>query len=140
MTRPKKITARSLEVNLTAHCNLACFGCDHASPVHPEEYLDVNELAHDLAALSKVYNVFEFRLTGGEPLLHPELVRIVEVIRESGISDKITMVTNGVLLHKAPEALWQKLDKVWVSLYPGVKRRLDNDEIQNLANRHGVLL
>ena len=69
----RKILARSVEVNLTAHCNLACYGCDHASPVHPEEYLSVEEFAKDLAALAPVYHVFEFLLTGGEPLLHPDL-------------------------------------------------------------------
>jgi len=136
----KKILARSVEVNLTAHCNLSCYGCDHVSPVHEEEYLSVEELTKDLGALAEVYHVFEFLLTGGEPLLHPHLLNIVDTIRASGIADKITLITNGVLLHNAPEALWSKIDKLGVSIYPGVKRRLSQDDIKALADRHRLLL
>jgi organic radical activating enzyme len=135
-----KILARSVEVNLTAHCNLACYGCDHASPVHPEEYLSVEEFAKDLAALAPVYHVFEFLLTGGEPLLHPRLLDVIDTIRASGVTEKITLMTNGVLLHKAPEQLWSKIDKIGVSVYPGVKRTLDEGQIRTRAARHGLLL
>ena len=135
-----KILARSLEVNLTAHCNLSCYGCDHASPVHPEEFLSVEELAKDLAALSAVYHVFEFQLTGGEPLLHPRLLDVVDTIRSSGVADRITLITNGVLLHTAREALWGKIDKLGVSIYPGVKRKLTQEDMETLANRYGLLL
>jgi hypothetical protein len=43
-------------------------------------------------------------------------------------------------MHRAPEALWKKIDKLWVSLYPGVKRKMKNEEIEALAARHGFLL
>jgi len=49
--------------------------------------------------------VFDFRLNGDEPFLHPELLEVVAAIRGSGIADKITLVTNGVQLHKASEEL-----------------------------------
>ena len=136
----KKIMARSVEVNVTTHCNLSCYGCDHASPVNAEEYLSIRELAADLAALSKVYHVFEFKLTGGEPFLHPELLKIIDTIRESGIADKVALVTNGVLLHRARPELWDRIDKLVVSIYPGVKRRVSYDEISALARRHRILL
>ena len=139
MKQAGKILARSLEVNLTAHCNLSCYGCDHASPVNPEEYLSVDELAKDLAALAAVYHVFEFRLTGGEPLLHPDLLTIIDTIRQSGVAEKIMLVTNGVLLHNAPPGLWERIDKIWVSVYPGVKRKVSHEDIRALAARHGVL-
>lgn len=135
-----KILTRAVEVNLTAHCNLSCYGCDHASPARDEEYLSVEGLAADLAALSDVYHVFEFFLTGGEPLLHPRLVEVIDTIRDSGVAEKIAVVTNGALLHKAPAGLWERIDKLWVSLYPGVKRKLSEDEIRQQAERSGVLL
>ncbi len=136
----KKILARSVEVNLTAHCNLSCYGCDHASPLHAEAYLSIDELAMDLAALSPVYHVFEFLLTGGEPLLHPQLLGVIETIRDSGVADKITLITNGVLLHNAPGGLWSRIDKLGVSIYPGVKRPLSRESIETLARKHGLLL
>jgi hypothetical protein len=84
--------------------------------------------------------VFEFQLTGGEPLLHPDLLAIVDTIRASGVADKITVISNGVLLHQAPEALWSKIDKLGVSIYPGVKRKLTREDMEALANRYGLLL
>ena len=84
--------------------------------------------------------MFEFRLTGGEPFLHPELPEVIAAIRRSGIAEKIALVTNGVLLHKASAELWNRIDKLIVSIYPGVKRRLSHDDLRDRANRHGVLL
>ncbi len=139
MRHGKKLLARSLEVNLTTHCNLSCYGCDHASPVNSEGYLSVEELVQDLAALSEVYHVFEFRLTGGEPLLHPRLLEVIDAIRDSGVAEKIMLVTNGVLLHNAPAGLWERIDKLWVSIYPGVKRKLSHEDVRALATRHGLL-
>jgi organic radical activating enzyme len=136
----EKVLTRSVEVNLTAHCNLSCYGCDHASPARDEGYLDLDVLKADLAALSEVYHVFEFFLTGGEPLLHPRLLDVIDTIRDSGIADRIAVVTNGVLLHRAPAGIWDRIDKIWVSLYPGVKRKLSNEEIRGQARRSGVLL
>ncbi len=140
LTHAGKILTRSLEVNLTDHCNLSCYGCDHASPLNPEGYLSPEELARDLAALAKAYHVFEFMLTGGEPLLHPRLLEVIDTIRASGVAEKIRLVTNGVLLHKAPEGLWTRIDKIWVSVYPGVKRKLSHEEIRALADRAGVFV
>src|SRR5262245_61756118 len=140
LTQGRKIMARSVEVNLTAHCNLSCYGCDHASPIHEEAYLSVEELAKDLAALAPVYHVFEFQLTGGEPLLHPKLVEIVDTIRASGIADKITVISNGELLHQTPEAQWSNIEKFGVSIYPGVKRKLTREDMEALADRYGLLL
>lgn len=140
MTQIPKLIARSLEVNVTYHCNLSCYGCDHASPINLEGYLSIDELAGDLAALAAVYHVFEFRLTGGEPFLHPHLLDIVDTIRKSGIAEKIALITNGVLLHNAPQGLWDRIDKLVVSAYPGVKRKVTHDDLRALANRHGLVL
>jgi MoaA/NifB/PqqE/SkfB family radical SAM enzyme len=136
--RRKKLVTRSLEINLTAHCNLRCYGCGRGSPALAEEYLSVPRLAEDLAVLAKVVHVGEFKLAGGEPLQHPAILEIVDVVRGSGVADQITLITNGVLLHQAPFELWEKIDQMWVSIYPGVKRRLSRDEIISMGRKHRV--
>jgi organic radical activating enzyme len=138
IARRHKLVTRSLEINVTTHCNLRCYGCGRGSPAFAEEYLSVPRLADDLSVLSKVLHVREFKLAGGEPTQHPDLLEIIDVVRDSGIADQITLITNGVLLHQAHDELWKKIDKIWVSVYPGVKRRLSRPEIMSMGRKHRV--
>jgi MoaA/NifB/PqqE/SkfB family radical SAM enzyme len=76
-------------------CNLACAYCneydDHSAPVPTADVL----LRIDrLAALGTGI----VTLSGGEPLLHPELDRIVRHIRSHGLI--ATLITNGYLLSR----------------------------------------
>ncbi|ASC71592.1 GTP 3',8-cyclase [Halomicronema hongdechloris C2206] len=48
-----------------------------------------------------------FRLTGGEPLLRPDLVNIVQDIASQPQTQDLSMTTNGFLLAKRAAALWQ---------------------------------
>jgi SynChlorMet cassette radical SAM/SPASM protein ScmF len=83
---------------LTEGCNLACRHC-WLSPKREGEKLRYPFLAVDL--LEKVVHEAKplglqgVKLTGGEPLLHPEFVRILEIIRREELS--LTIETNGLL-------------------------------------------
>jgi MoaA/NifB/PqqE/SkfB family radical SAM enzyme len=80
----------------TRRCNLACTYCneyDHVSqPVATGEML---RRIDQLAALGTTI----ITISGGEPLLHPELERIVRRIHDCGII--ATLITNGYLLTPA---------------------------------------
>jgi MoaA/NifB/PqqE/SkfB family radical SAM enzyme len=135
-----KPLVRSIEVNVTEHCNLKCYGCDHAAPVHAEAFLSVEAFKKDLAAAVAAVRAVQFKFTGGEPTLHPELEHLIDALRDSGICSYITLVTNGVLLHKMDAAIWRKIDVLWVSIYPGVNIRLSRDEIQKRADEYDTVL
>lgn len=134
------LATRSLELNVTTHCNLKCYGCGRGSPAFDEEYVALRNLAGDLSALSRVLHTREFKLAGGEPLQHPAILDIADIVRRSGIADRITLITNGVLLGQAPAALWNKIDHMWVSVYPGVERSLNEADIMAMGQRHGVTI
>lgn len=136
--RRKKLRTRSLEINLSTHCNLTCFGCGRGSPAFAKEFFPVEALRKDLAVLSTVLQVQEFKLAGGEPTLNPDILELIDVVRASGITEHITVITNGVRLHQASEELWRKIDGIWVSVYPGVRRQLSEQEIMALGEEHGV--
>lgn len=72
----------------------------------------------DLTHLAKFLRVDHVRILGGEPLLHPNLLSLISVIRDSGIAPKIRVVTNGVLLDRVPSAFWEEVDEVHISAYP----------------------
>ncbi|MEZ4365119.1 MAG: radical SAM protein [Kofleriaceae bacterium] len=80
-------------VVVTRRCNLACGYCveyDHVSAPVPLEVMKAR-LDH-LAALGTVF----VTLTGGEPLLHPDLIELVRHVRARGMVP--AMNTNAYLL------------------------------------------
>jgi organic radical activating enzyme len=114
------IHTESIEINAVDGCNLHCRSCSHLSPVlPPKNTADPISLQRDLTLLSRWMRVEHVRLQGGEPLLHPDLIAVVEAIRSSNIAQRIRLVTNGVLLSRARPEVWNGIDEIQVSVYPG---------------------
>ncbi|MBW4426146.1 MAG: radical SAM protein [Nostoc desertorum CM1-VF14] len=111
-------TGRYCEINVVHHCNLSCRGCSHLSPGLPKYIVDPENIYRDLSLLSKSYIPRGVKLVGGEPLLHPNIIEVIDAIRKSGITKFVKMVTNGHLLSKAPDIFWEKIDAIEISLYP----------------------
>ncbi len=85
-------------------CNLACAYCNEYDKVSEPVYLDTMFRRIDrLAALGTSI----ITISGGEPLLHPELDRIIARIRRQGMI--AGLITNGYLL--TPERI-QRLNRV----------------------------
>ena len=107
-----------LRLSLTARCNLACPYClpDGQEPpglLQLEQRLAVVQAAVALGAHS-------LRLTGGEPLLHPQLenlITAVEPLREQGLRE-IALTSNGTLLsaRRAQALRAAGLDRITLSL------------------------
>ncbi len=97
---------RYLRVSLTDKCNLRCVYCMAEDMVfRPNaELMQTNELL-TLVRVFADLGFDKFRLTGGEPTIHPDLVHIVrEMDRTPGVR-AITMTTNGVLMRKLARPL-----------------------------------
>ncbi len=83
---------------LTEGCNLACRHCwlapklDVAGQRYPT--LPV-ELFEDILRQGKALGLSGVKLTGGEPLLHPRIADLLEIIRREGL--RLGIETNGVL-------------------------------------------
>jgi organic radical activating enzyme len=130
----------AIEFNLTEHCNLRCTHCDHASSILPTRFADLESFTRDIAVLSTVLQAGELKFLGGEPLLHPRLVDFLKVAKDAGIANRLILVTNGVLLHKAPAELWELIDGMWISVYPGVKYRFDWEWVRRIADEHHIFV
>ena len=98
-----------IELHLVDHCNLNCAGCSHFAPLVPGEvFSDLDIFKRDLSRLSQVFtDVYEIRLMGGEPLLHPKVNQFIEFSRQTFPLANISVSTNGVLLQKMPREFWQ---------------------------------
>lgn len=131
----------ALEAHATDHCNLRCVHCCTISPQAPRWLLDPRELERDLALAARVLRPAIFKLTGGEPLLHPGLLELLEVARASGISPQLSLTTNGWLLERQPEVLFERLDRLTLSWYSSAP--LPEAAVQRVEARcreHGVVL
>ena len=140
MTDQGKLFGKSLEYNIVEHCNLRCAHCDHASPLLRPTFIDPDAYRRDLQAVAEVLRVDELKIIGGEPLLHPRVQDFIDVGRQLGLARRITVATNGLLLHKMDEAFWRSIDRLWLSVYPGIKPKIGVDDARALADRNDVVL
>jgi MoaA/NifB/PqqE/SkfB family radical SAM enzyme len=140
----KRLTHKfPLEVHLTEHCNLNCIGCTHFSPLASPEFLSPETFERDLSRISVLTkggkHLYEFKMLGGEPLLHPEIEKFLEISRRYLPKARIQVTTNGILLPKMPETFWKACHshKIHLSIshYP---IKLDKPEIKRLALHHHV--
>lgn len=98
---------KDLRVSLTDKCNLRCTYCmpeEGVDWISKAKHLTLEELQRVLAILCSE-GIEEIRLTGGEPLLHPQIVDIVKMINSLPTNPEISMTTNATRLNSLAERL-----------------------------------
>jgi len=110
-----------LRISLIDRCN---FNCQYCMPEGAEiDYILQQDLLTHHELLTLLREVFipagftRFRLTGGEPLLHPGVVELVQAIAEEPSTQDLSMTTNGFLLSQKAQALYDAgLRRINISL------------------------
>lgn len=129
---------RDLRISVTDRCN---FRCDYCMPkeIFGDDYvfLPKNELLtfEEIVRVTRIYaqmGVKKVRITGGEPLLRRDLDQLIAKINEiDGIED-IGLTTNGLLLKKHGQKLYDAgLRRINVSL-----DAIDDELFQSINNRN----
>ncbi len=77
--------ARTLQLNLTRRCNLACHHCHVESSPKRREAMDARTIERALALLAADPTIDTVDLTGGAPELHPQFREIVRASRARGL-------------------------------------------------------
>ncbi|HEU5079511.1 MAG TPA: GTP 3',8-cyclase MoaA [Opitutaceae bacterium] len=114
---------RDLRVSVTDRCNFRCGYCMPAeifnssySFLEAKQLLSREELTRLIRAFA-AYGVEKLRLTGGEPLLRPDLPELIRAAKQEIGLPEVALTTNGWLLEKfAPALKAAGLDRVNVSL------------------------
>ena len=93
---------RYLRISLTEKCSLRCQYCMPAEgvPLQPKDNMLSTEEVVTLAEMFVAAGITKIRLTGGEPLVHPDIVEICQRIGAlPGLKD-LGITTNGLVLEK----------------------------------------
>ena len=124
---------RDLRVSVTDRCNLRCTYCmpsDFADWLPGDHLLSVDELL-EVIEVATENGITGIRLTGGEPLLRPDIVEIVRRINELPLTPAISLTTNGIrLAEMAPGLKAAGLKRVNISL-----DTLDRERFKKLTFR-----
>ena len=137
--KPRKTL--QFEIHITDHCNLNCAGCSHFSPLSKEKYLDIETFENDCRRLKELTKgkIEKIHLMGGEPLLHPEIIKIMGIAGKYFGKGVIEIVTNGILLSRQKEEFWEECKRSKVTIiitkYP-INR--NDEKINTLAERFGI--
>lgn len=87
-----------LRISVTGNCNFNCKYCTNEGQIHNgNTFIDL-DFVKGLSNFIKVNEIYikKINITGGEPLLHPGLIEIVDLLK--GCTDAVTLNTNGELL------------------------------------------
>ncbi|MDO9485198.1 MAG: GTP 3',8-cyclase MoaA [Actinomycetota bacterium] len=110
---------RDLRLSLTDKCNLRCTYCmpeDFAAWTPQAKLLTRHELVRVVRTAVDL-GITSVRLTGGEPLLHPEVVEIVRDIAQLPNAPAISLTSNGLLLAQLAKPLREAgLQRINISL------------------------
>ncbi len=127
---------RDMRVSLTDRCNLRCTYCmphDFAAWLPSKDLLNTDELI-EIIEVAVSQGIDEIRLTGGEPMLRPDIVEIVSRISSIRNAPKLSMTTNGLVLAKLAKPLVDAgLRRINISL-----DTLDRDVFKKMTHRDRI--
>ena len=129
-----------LEINIVDQCNLNCKGCAHFSNICDDKFVSLDKYKSDLEMIAKKFYLYNFRLLGGEPLLHPQLLELVDITRKTLPNSRIIIVTNGLLINKLSDNVLKKLSSsnviVSISIYKPTFKMLES--ITNTLKQYNI--
>lgn len=128
----------SLRLEITSRCNINCVYCHNSEYSNKNDDLTTKEIILLISNMKQKYPINKILITGGKPLINPDIVEIVRHVTSLGI--KADLVTNGKLLTKEKilELHDAGLGRIRLSIDGLEEHKLfrkgsDPDELWNLA-------
>lgn len=87
-----------ITIALSNRCNLRCKHCFISAGEPLPGELQVEDWLHFIEQLTD-FKLFDVILTGGEPLLYPDLWKVIDALNDIGIA--VSVFTNGLLVDEA---------------------------------------
>ncbi|KKQ93968.1 MAG: Radical SAM domain protein [candidate division CPR2 bacterium GW2011_GWC1_39_9] len=120
----------SITLRICGVCNLDCKMCSHICNKQESKFLSLQTIKKFIDDLDTPWPYIS--ITGGEPLLHPDLKKILETVKRDGRF--VSLTTNGTLLEEKASILTSgRLDMLIVSVDGD---RKTHDRIRNKPNTY----
>lgn len=107
------------EMPIIDSCNLNCkgclFGCNRNGV---QEYMTLEEIEKDFKRMAELFEDIPWiRILGGEPLLHPEIKKVMELCRKVFGDSEIDLCTNGLLIPKLDDDILESFVKNRITIH-----------------------
>jgi len=126
---------------VTTRCTLNCDKCCAQIPdLRNRRDIPLDELMWDLEKLlASIDYIYAFILSGGEPFLHPDLYKIIQLCADSDKIGDISLQSNGTIVPgaKVLTALREAKVLVKISRYPAALQR-GVEELKCVLKENGV--
>lgn len=120
-----------MRISLTDNCNLRCSYCMPEGKISDIHYLPVETILKCVES-AVCLGITNFRLTGGEPLIYPDIEKLITKMRNVSGVNFIGITTNGVFLSEKADVLKMAgTDSINVSL-----DTVDSDEFRKITGRN----
>ncbi|KQC86488.1 GTP 3',8-cyclase MoaA [Butyribacter intestini] len=120
-----------MRISLTDNCNLRCSYCMPEGKISDIHYLTVETVLKCVES-AVCLGITNFRLTGGEPLIYPDIEKLIAKMRNVSGVNFIGITTNGVFLSEKADVLKMAgTDSINVSL-----DTVDSDEFRKITGRN----
>ncbi len=86
-----------VELEVNESCQFECGFCPHGKDVRPSEPLETEHIIQFISVMTRL-GLERVRLRGGEPLLRPDILDLVEELANLPQLKRLSMTTNGLLL------------------------------------------
>lgn len=122
-----------MRISLTDNCNLRCSYCMPEGKISDIHYLPVETVLKCVES-AVCLGITNFRLTGGEPLIYPDIEKLITKMRNVSGVNFIGITTNGVFLSEKADVLKMAgTDSINVSL-----DTVDSDEFRKITGRNCI--
>ena len=126
-----------LDFNVTYACNLACRGCISLSDFDRRGVSSLVDIKEQCDTWSKIVNPSVISIFGGEPLMHPKIVQVIDTIGSCWPNSQIRLITNGYLLRKYDPEVWFRSGRLQmqVSIHRHDHEKIITNEIKKIVQR-----
>ena len=97
-----KVSIAYMDFNITTRCSLNCKDCCHAMPLYKNSthvLYNIDTFKEDVnLLLNAVDIIYDFEFLGGEPMLVPDLYKMIQYAATKNQIKNMTMYTNGTII------------------------------------------
>lgn len=124
-------------IEICNQCNLKCLHCYNESTINNHQYIEINQF---IAIVNQMLNagIRHITLSGGEPLLHPNIDKILSFLNDNKEIETVRIVTNGTLLVEKLSEYISSMPKLLIQISLDGGTYSINDKIRGVGTYNKV--